>query len=121
MKELSNNKYNLEERTAKFGENVIVLCRSVNQDAVTKPIINQLVRSGTSIGANYMEANGASSKKDFKNKIHICKKETQETKHWFRMLVICVPEKKDEIRILWKEAQELTLIFGKIISTLNKG
>ena len=113
------NKYNLEERTGKFGEDIIKFCRSIKQDAITKPIISQLIRSGTSIGANYMEANGASSKKDFRNKIYICKKEAQETKHWLRMIVQCVPDKKEETRVLWKEAQELTLIFGKIVSSLK--
>jgi len=103
------NKYNLEERTGKFGEDIIRFCRSINQDAITKPIISQLVRSGTSIGANYMEANSASSKKDFKNKIYICKKEAQETKHWLRIIAQCVPERKEEIREIWKERQELTL------------
>ena len=72
----SNNgkSYDLEERTARFGENVIVFCRSIKQDTISKPLISQIVRSGTSIGANYMEANVASSKKDFRNKIYICKK-----------------------------------------------
>ncbi|OGI25246.1 MAG: four helix bundle protein [Candidatus Moranbacteria bacterium RBG_13_45_13] len=109
--------YNLEERTAKFGEEVIGLCRATKQDAITKPVINQVIRSATSIGANYCEANGASSKKDFRNKIFICKKEAQETRHWLRMLASSAPEKKEEIRKLWKESQELTLIFGKIASS----
>lgn len=112
-------KYDLEERTEKFGETVIDLCKSVKQNAITTPIINQLIRSATSTGANYMEANGASSKKDFRNKIHICKKEAQETKHWLRMLARCVPEKNAEIRKVWQEAQELTMIFGKIVGTMN--
>ncbi len=112
--------YDLEERTAKFGEDVIKFCKSINQDVITKPIINQIIRSGTSPGANYMEANAASSKKDFRNKIYICKKEIQETKHWLRMIVIAIPNKKDEARKLWQEAQELTLIFGKIVSKLKK-
>ena len=107
-------KYDLEERTATFGEQVIRLCQSIKQDAITKPLVQQLIRSSTSIGANYMEANGASSKKDFVNKIFICKKESQETKHWLRMLASCLPEKKDGIRKLWQECQELTLIFQKI-------
>ncbi|MBI5071275.1 four helix bundle protein [Candidatus Falkowbacteria bacterium] len=119
MEELQNNCYNLEERTAKFGEAIIRFCRSLNQDAISKPIISQLVRSGTSVGANYMEANGASSRKDFQNKIYICKKEVQETKHWLRMIAECCSASKGEARILWSEAQELTLIFGKIVSTLN--
>ncbi len=77
MNQLSN-KYNLEERTAKFGEEVIKFCASLKQDIITKPLISQLVRSGTSIGANYMEANGASSKKDFGNKIFTCKKSSRD-------------------------------------------
>ena len=111
--------FDLEERTGKYGEEIIKFCKTIKQDTITKPIINQIIRSGTSVGANYCEANGASSKKDFKNKIHICKKEIQETKHWLRMIVVAVPNKKNEARRLWQEAQELTLIFGKIVSTLN--
>ncbi|MBU1320715.1 four helix bundle protein [Patescibacteria group bacterium] len=114
-----NNNYDLEERTAVFGENVIKFCKTIKQDTITKPIISQIIRSSTSIGANYMEANGASSKKDFRNKIYICKKEIQETKHWLRMISACMPTETNRARELWKEAQELTLIFGKIVSTLN--
>jgi len=115
-----SNSYDLEERTAKFGEDIIELCQHIEKDVITKPIISQVVRSGTSIGANYMEANAASSRKDFRNKIFLCKKEIQETKHWLRMLAKCLPDKKEEIRILWQECQELTLIFQKITSSLNK-
>jgi len=112
--------YNLEERTAKFGEGIIDFCKTTEPNAITKPIISQLVRSATSIGANYMEANGASSRKDFANKIFICKKECQETKHWLRMILKCLSDKKQEIDKLWKECQELTLIFQKITSSLRK-
>lgn len=106
--------YDLEERTAKFGEQIILFCKILRRDVVLNPLINQLVRSATSVGANYMEANGASSRKDFINKIFICKKESQETKHWLRMIATYVPELKDQIRVLWKEANELSMIFGKI-------
>ena len=121
MTQFSNNSktYDLEERTAKFGEDIIEFCKILKQDAITKPIISQIIRSGTSMGANYMEANGASSKKDFSNKIFICKKESQETKHWLRMLAKCFPEKIEEIRKLWKECQELTMIFQKITTSLK--
>jgi four helix bundle protein len=118
MNQLSNN-YDLEERTAKFGESVILFCRSINQDSVSKPLISQLIRSATSIGANYCEANNASSKSDFRNKIYICKKEAQETKHWLRMLSVALPDKKEELRKIWKECQELTMIFQKITSKLK--
>lgn len=113
--------YDLEERTAKFGERIIAFCRSVKSDKLSDPILNQLIRSGTSVGANYMEANGASSKKDFQNKIFICKKEVQETKHWLRMIKGFLPEKAEDVESLWKEAQELTLIFQKIGSSLKIG
>ena len=107
--------YDLEERTAAFAENVISLSRSIKIDAVNSRIINQLVGSGGSIGANYCEASEAESKKDFIHKIGICKKEIKETRHWLRLLARSNPERKDEIRVLWKEAQELLLIFSKII------
>jgi len=119
MNQPTNNNYDLEERTAKFGESVICFCKSVNENSINKPLINQLVRSATSVGANYMEANGASSRKDFCNKIFICKKESQETKHWFRMISQCNPEKTEDLRKLWQEAQELTMIFQKITNSLR--
>ena len=109
-----NKKYDLEERTTVFAENIISLCKKTPKNTITIPIINQLIRSGTSIGANYMEANGASSKKDFKNKIYICKKEAKETKYWLRLLSGSCTETSNDCKKLWKEAQELTLIFSKI-------
>ena len=110
-------KYDLEERTAEFAEKIIELCKKAPKNTVTIPIISQLVRSGTSIGANYCEANGASSKRDFRNKIFICKKEAKETKYWLRMLAKAAVELKEECMVLWKEAQEYTLIFSKIASS----
>ena len=112
---VQKKKYDLEERTAKFGEKVIELTQKVKKTPITIPLISQLVRSGTSIGANYYEANGASSKKDFKNKISICKKEARETKYWLRMLAKADKLVGEECRNVWQEAQELTLIFSKII------
>lgn len=106
--------YDLEERTAVFAESIVELCKRVTKNAVTLPIINQLLRSGTSMGANYAEANGASSKRDFHNKIHICKKEAIETKYWLRILGKADNDYLDECRKLWKESHELTLIFSKI-------
>jgi four helix bundle protein len=112
--------YDLEERTAKFGEDVIDFVKLLERNEINKPLINQLIRSSTSIGANYMEANQASSKKDFKNKIRICQKEANETKHWLRMIAKANNEKENECRKLWKESHELTLIFAKISKTCSK-
>lgn len=120
MSQFSNN-YNLEERTSVFSENLIKFCKSIKEDNISRPIINQLIRSGTSIGANYCEANNASSRKDFQNKIFICKKEAQETKYWIRTLSVCCQDKTEELRKLWKETQELTMIFQKIVSSLKNG
>lgn len=108
-------RYDLEERTAKFGEEIIEFAKKIPKNPVTLPVIGQLVRAGTSIGANYCEADGAESKKDFKHKMGIGKKEAKETKYWLRMTSMAAPELRDESRTLWKEAQELTLIFSAII------
>lgn len=113
-------KYDLEERCAKFGEKVITFCKSIKSTEFTKPLINQFIRSATSIGANYMEANQASSKKDFINKIRICQKESNESKHWARMISTAEEKQKEKCRELWKEAHELTLIFAKISNSCNK-
>lgn len=113
MKKEANN-YDLEERTAKFSEKIIDLCRKAPKNVITVPIIDQLIRAATSVGANYCEANGASSKKDFTNKIFICKKEAKESAYWLRMLARAVLELQQECRENWKEAHELVLIFGSI-------
>ena len=107
-------KYDLEERTAIFGEKILRLCNKITKNTITIPLINQLVKSATSVGANYCEADDAESKQDFKHKIGISKKESRETKHFLRMLLIVIPEFGDEINKLWNEARELNLIFNSI-------
>jgi len=111
--------YDLEERTSKFGEDVIMFVKRIRKDIYNEPLIKQIIRSATSVGANYREANGGSSPKDFKNKIHICQKEAKETKHWLQMITKTNPEVTKESRILWQEVHELTLIFGASISRIN--
>lgn len=109
--------YDLEERTAKFGENIIDFSQKVPRSVITLPLISQLIRAGTSIGANYCEADCAESRKDFEHKLGICKKEAKETKHWLRMIAKAVSELKNEAKLLWKESNELQLI---CISIINK-
>lgn len=108
--------YDLEERTAKFSRNLIEFCKLYPQNTITAPLINQVIRSGTSIGANYREANGASSKKDFLNKIFICKKESKETLYWLELLDKATDNEKirSNCQKLWQEAKEFILIFSKI-------
>ena len=106
--------YDLEERTAQFGEAVIDFVKAIPQDAVTHRIISQLVGAATSVGANYVGADDAVSKKEFLKSIGTCRKEARETKHFLRMIVRAVPELKSQARTLWLEAKELHLIFSKI-------
>lgn len=112
--------FDLEERTIKFSENIVDFVKTLEQNTISKPLISQLLRSGTSIGANYSEANEANSKKDFINKIAIAKKETKETKYWLRIIAHTFPECKQKLRILWQEAQELNLILAAIIRNSQK-
>lgn len=74
---MTQKKFDLEERTAVFGEEVVSLCKRTPKNSVALPILDQLERSGTSVGANYFEANGAATRKDFVSKIFICKKEAK--------------------------------------------
>jgi len=113
-------KYDLEERTAKFGEMIIQFVQKIPENVITSPIISQLVRSAASIGANYSEADDAESKKDFRHKIGICKKEARETKHWLRMVMVAAPALQEEARVLWQEAKEFNLIFNAIVNKLKK-
>ncbi len=108
-------KFDLEERTARFGEAIIDFAKKLPKNIITSPLINQFVRSGTAVGALYCEADCAESRKDFEHKLGICKKESKETKHWMRMIARALPEFAGESRVLWKEADELQRIFITII------
>lgn len=114
--------YDLEERTMKFSSELVVFCKVCVKNVITLPLINQLIRSGTSIGANYREANGGSSKKDFQNKIFICKKESKETLYWLELIGKSIDDEKqkEKCRQLWQEAKEFILIFGKIAYSTKK-
>ena len=108
------HKFDLEERTAVFSTKILDFCRTITVNYLTENQIRQLIKSTTSIGANYMEANGSDSKRDFRSKISICKKEAKETTYWLKLLINLFPNKKGGLKILWNEAQELLLIFSAI-------
>jgi len=107
--------YDLEERTSKLGEDIIEFCKKIPKNTINIVLTGQLIKSGTSIGANYCEADCAESRKDFEHKLGICKKEAKETKHWLRMTAKACPELKDEAKKIWKESNEQQLIFISII------
>jgi four helix bundle protein len=106
--------FDLSERTALFGEHIIKFALKIPRNPVNNRLINQLVGSGTSVGANYSEAEDSVSRKDFKKCIGTCRKESKETKYWLRMIAVAEPGMKAEARQLWQEAKELNLIFGSI-------
>ena len=113
-------KFDLRERTAIFGEKVIDFAKVIPKNSITFSLISQFIRSGTSIGANYSEADHAESHRDFEHKLGICKKEAGETKYWLRILVRVEPSIKPEAVILWREADELRRIFIASIHTSQK-
>ena len=112
--------YDLEERTALFGEAAIRFSKTIPKNEITESLIKQFVRAATSVGANYCEADDAGSKKEFRYRISICKREARESKHWLRMIACAVPEKKEEARKLWQEAKEIHLIFASIYRGKSK-
>ena len=107
--------FDLEERTSRYGEAVIPFAKRIPINLVTTPLIGQLVRAATSIGANYAEADEAESRKEFRYRIGVCKREARETKHHIRMVVAAEPQLRPDVVPLWQEAKELTLIFAAIL------
>lgn len=107
----------LENRTIAFSVQTVRICGPLAKDPALRPLVNQVIRSATSVGANYAEANNASSKADFRSKVFISKKEAAESVYWFRILHELKAD--DELTKLRQEAHELNLIFQKIISTIK--
>ena len=110
----------LQQRVADFSKSVLHLFRGLPLDVTSRPIISQLVRSATSIGANYMESTGASSGKDFTYKLFICKKEAQETEYWLDLLSSMFDNKAEEIMKLKSECHEFILIFQAATKTMRE-
>jgi four helix bundle protein len=106
----------LLDRTFNFGVNTLKFLRKLPDDYIYRIPKGQVARSSVSIGANYEEAQGAVSKKDFANKIGISYKEARETLYWFRILHQLYDEEKyrNEFKFFLKESQELKNIFAAI-------
>ena len=110
--EQERHPFDLEERTVLFGEAVIRFCKKVPRGPENNRLIDQMVGCGTSVGANYCEANEGVSKKDFKYCVGRCVKEAKETKFFLRMVATSEPALAGEARKLYREAKELHLIFA---------
>ena len=113
--------FDLEERTALFGEAVISFARRIPHNPVNNRLIDQLVGAATSVDANDCEADDAVSKKEFIVNINRCRKESRETKFFLRMIAASEPSFKLDARPLWREAKELNLIFASIVRAARKG
>ena len=114
---MSNPKqYDLKQRTENFGTQIIIFAKLIPKNTITLPLISQFVRSGTSVGANYSEADNAESKNDFIHKLGISKKEAKETAYWINIIITACPELKNEALLIYQEANELNLIFNAIIN-----
>lgn len=114
------NREELEKRTLEFSIELAKLLKRLPRNQINYKISGQLFNAGTSIGANYREANAAESPKDFEHKIGICFKESRETRYWLSILEAINTEYKSDIYDLWKESDEFTRIFGAAKSTCNK-
>ena len=108
------HQFDLEERTSRFGEQIILFVKKIPDNSRNTRLISQLVGAGTSVGANYCEADEYVSKKDFRNMIGRCKKEAKETLFFLRMIAASEPDLADEARKLYREGKELKLIFASI-------
>jgi len=106
--------YDLEERTALFGEEIVRFAKTIPRDPGNDRLINQVVGAGTSVGANYCEASESVSKKDFLNIIGRCAKEAKETRFFLRMIAAAEPPLVVPARKLYREANELLLIFSSM-------
>ena len=117
MNNFQTKQQQLEERLLNFSIEILKICKSMKISAINRSVIDQLIRSSTSIGANYTEANNASSKSDFRNKIFIAKKEASETRYSLKIL----SEIESEINLtgLIDECSQVIMIMQKIVTTLK--
>lgn len=117
MTNIKTKKYDLEDRTLNFAKNCIDLCKSLTKDNINNELTSQLIRSSSSIGSNYQEANDTITKKDFYHRIGVCRREAKESKYWLELLMHSTKKASDKIEPLVGEALQLARIFASISKT----
>ena len=121
VKGQNTKQYNLEDRTLEFGKRIIRLAKALPKNSINFRLIDQVIRSGTSLGSNYREANETETKKDFQFRMRICRKEGKETIYWLQLITEANPELEEKLKPLLQETQELVKIFAAILEkTKNK-
>ena len=115
---MSQKVYDLEERSFQFAKSVSCFCKKIIKNSSNIVYINQLIRSSSSVGANYIEANESLGKKDFKMRIKISRKEAKEAAYWLRLIIETNDGKinKEEALKFYNEAIELKKIFSSMIN-----
>ena len=112
--------YDLEDRTFEFARRVRAFVKKLPKTITNFEDIKQLVKASGSVGANYIEANEALSKKDFRMRIKICRKESKESRYWLRLIdTKDATELEEERAWLVNESTELMNIFGSILQKSN--
>ena len=120
MTEVKNSKqYDLEERTLRFAKEVIEFVRILPKTMANIEIMKQIIRSSGSVGANYIEANEALSKKDFAMRVKICRKEAKESRYWLKLIEVKGKDTEKGRQSLINEATELMKIFGSIVEKVK--
>lgn len=117
MDKTQTTKYrDLEERTTEFARRVIRLCKELPKNRINDRLVDQIIRSSGSIGANYIEANEALGKKDFIHRLRISRKEAKETNHWLELTKEANPDLKSRMNELFQELREIRNIISAIIN-----
>lgn len=120
MTKVKNSKqYDLEERTLRFAKEVIQFASVLPKTMANTEIIKQIIRSSGSVGANYIEANEALSKRDFTMRVKICRKEAKESGYWLRLIEVKGEDAEKIRQLLVNEATELMKIFGSIVEKVK--
>lgn len=107
--------YDLEDRTLEFGMRIVRMCKALPKNDINKRLKDQILRSGASVGANYIEANEKLSKKDFKYRIKISRKECKETTYWLNLITEANEDFEVRIKPLIQESIELRKILSSIL------
>lgn len=111
--------FDLEERTTEFAKQVVRLCKKIHRSPINNRLIDQVIGSSGSVGANYREANDALGKADFIHKLRIARREAKESIHWLKVIKETNCTLANEIDKCIKEATELRNILSSIISKFS--
>lgn len=112
--------FDLEDRTLEFAKSIVRICKSLPNNTVNFKLVDQLIRSAGSIGANYREANDSLSKKDFLMRVKIARKEAKETQFWLELIIEANNDLRGKVEVLLKESIELKKIMSAIINKSEK-